>query len=250
MDIPILMYHHLEANDRSSPYAVSIQQFNRQLDLISRAGFTTLSMRELQSLMERSLAPPRKSIILTFDDGYESFRELALPALLSRKMKAIVFIVAGKIGEFNSWDMARHFPRRQLMSEDGIREVLDEGMELGSHGWIHRDLTECSPVELSEELVRSREELQHRFNVDIGAFAYPYGHYNRDILKQVANAGYTMAVTIFADQPSVTDNLLAMRRVYIHKGDHTLRFRFKLSPLYLRFLARRGLPSRASNSSE
>src|SRR5436190_20469045 len=117
------MYHHLEEGNCPSPYAVSIEQFSRQLDLIRRAGFHTLSFRELQALMARNRPRPRKALILTFDDGYQSFYELAVPALMSRGMSATVFVVAGKIGGFNSWETTSDFPRRSLMSEDSIREI-------------------------------------------------------------------------------------------------------------------------------
>lgn len=248
MNLPILMYHHLLVDDVASPHAISISQLRQQVDLLSRGGFTTISFRQLANFMAEDRKPPRKSIILTFDDGYESFRELAVPVLTARGMTATVFVVAGEIGGDNRWDFDRGYPRRTLMDDAGIREVLAKGMEVGSHGWAHRDLTVCSDAERDEELARSRQELHRRFGVDADAFAYPYGRYSTDQFEHVARAGYRVAVSIFSDEPSVTANPLAMRRIYVHEGDTALRFEWKLTPLYLRYVAWRDSARESSAS--
>ncbi len=242
MNLPILMYHELEPRGPISPYAASVLQFERQLDLLGANGFKTISFRELLEAIATGRKLSRKSVILTFDDGYQSFRELAVPALRARGMTATVFLVAGEIGGSNRWETEPDFPRRALMDEAGIRDVQAKGMELGSHGWMHRDLTACSEPQVEEELVRSRLELQRRFGVEIETFAYPYGRHAPEHFPRVACAGYRAAVSIFSDAASVTENPYAMRRVYVHEGDTTLRFRCKLSSAYLRFLAWRGIP--------
>jgi peptidoglycan/xylan/chitin deacetylase (PgdA/CDA1 family) len=152
-------------------------------------------------------------------------------------MSATVFLVAGELGGCNRWDLEEGFPRRALMTDTGVREVLAQGIEIGSHGWAHRDLRVCSGSELDEELVRSRDELQQRFGVRIETFAYPYGRHAARHFQPVAQAGYRAAVSIFSNAPTVTHNPFMMRRIYVHAGDTPGRFRFKLSPLYLRYVA-------------
>ena len=237
-NLPILMYHHLDGS-ADTPYALSVGQFIAQLDALRRSGFATLTFSDLSKAMQGHRECPGKPVLLTFDDGYESFRELAVPALAGRGMKATVFVVAGEIGGFNRWDVETGIPRRALMPEQGIREVIAAGMEVGSHGWAHRDLTACSDAELDEEIGWSRQELQRRFGVEVGAFAYPYGRHGARLFPRLVQAGYHCAASIFSNAKTVTENPFAMRRVYVHPGDTPLRFRYKLSPLYLRYVARR-----------
>ena len=235
-DIPILMYHDLVAPGAvPGPHALGLRQFESQLDALQRAGWVTRRFPELRAALEGCAAWPARGVWITFDDGYASFLELAVPALRARGMTATVFAVAGEIGGCNRWDASRGGPHRTLLDEHGLRAAQAAGMEIGSHGWAHRNLTTCSAEELEDEIVRSRGELQDRLGVAVSAFAYPYGHYAPALFPRLVRAGYHTAVAVRSREPCVTSNLLAMRRAAIHAGDSPLRFRLKLSRLYFRY---------------
>jgi peptidoglycan/xylan/chitin deacetylase (PgdA/CDA1 family) len=245
-DLPILMYHHIEPDTVPiMPYAVHAGQFAAHLDVIKRAGFQTLNFRELFAAMEGRISIPPKSVIITFDDGYKSFREFAMPALMTRGMTATVFVAAGEIGGENRWDISKGYPRRALMNEQEIRETLAAGMEIGSHGWAHRDLTACSDADQEEEVVRSRDELQKRFGIPIETFCYCYGRYEQRHFGLLKQAGYRGGVAVFCSTSKVTQQPFALWRIYVHGGDTTFRLRMKLTPFYLRLLAWR---ARRANS--
>jgi FkbM family methyltransferase len=242
-DIPILLYHHLVDSTQVDPevYEISIQQFEQQLDLLQKLRFNVITFATLLRIMRGAEPRPERLAIITFDDAFRSFYELAFPALRHRAMPATVFVPAGEIGGSNRWDSSTGFPERRIMTEDELREIAADGMEIGSHGWVHRSLPKCSEEEADEELARSREHLAG-LGMRPDVFAYPYGEHSRRSMAKVRAAGYEAAVSIFSDAPSVTANRFAMRRVYVHAGDSPLRFRCKLSRLYLRYKAMRGLP--------
>jgi len=247
MNLPILLYHHLVQgeNVRGDQYEISIRQFEEQLDMLQRLKFETIDFVTLTEILEGQQKTRKRIAIITFDDAFRSFFELALPALTRRRMRATVFVPAGEIGGSNRWDSAKGVPSREIMSEDELRQIATEGMEIGSHGWAHRSLPNCSEAEAQEELIHSRERLRalgHRADV----FAYPYGEYSPDSAEMVRHAGYRAAVSIFSDSPSVTGNRFAMRRIYVHPGDAPLRFRSKLSGFYLRYKALRDARQKAA----
>jgi peptidoglycan/xylan/chitin deacetylase (PgdA/CDA1 family) len=238
------MYHDLaEADASASPYSISVKAFTDQLRTLKRTGFETISFAFLFDALERDRNLPSKCAIITFDDGYESFRTRAVPALNEHGMSATVFLVAGELGGSNRWDQADGISSKRLMNEQQIHEALEAGMEIGAHGWKHRDLTACTTSELQEETAVAKKKLEQLFEQRISAFAYPHGRYNETAMFAVREAGYRGAVSIFSREPSVADNPYAMRRVYVHAGDGPTRFRIKLSRLYLRFMAWRGDPS-------
>ena len=156
------MYHHLVADNRADErfYEIPIRLFQQQLDWLQRLNFKTINFRELLACLRAGKKPPHRSVIITFDDGFKSFFTLALPALRSRGMTATIFVPAGYIGRTNQWDEARGFPSRTVMTEEELREVVADGMEIGSHGWLHRNLKLASAEEAEEELVRSKKTLE------------------------------------------------------------------------------------------
>src|SRR5437879_1794984 len=100
-NLPILMYHHLERDHPArTPYAISVRQFEGQLDMLQRARFTTVNFQQLSKALRSGEALPKKSVLITFDDGYVSFVDYAVPALRACRMTATAFLVAGEIGGF------------------------------------------------------------------------------------------------------------------------------------------------------
>ena len=238
MDLPILIYHHLEPDGaRLTHCAHSIGRFTAHLDGLKNAGFKTLSFCALFDILERGGRVPGKSVLVTFDDGYESFRQLALPALVKRGMTATVFVVANEMGGFNRWDAGSDIPRRELMNDSGLKEILSAGMEVGVHGWNHRNLPRCTQSELGEEIVTAKAHLEQRLGIRTDVFAYPYGYYSKRLFPLLKQTGYRGAVSVFSDEQTVTSEPFAMRRVPLYEHDNAWRFRFKISKLYSRYMA-------------
>jgi peptidoglycan/xylan/chitin deacetylase (PgdA/CDA1 family) len=237
-NVPILMYHHLESeHPAKTPHAISTRQFEDQLDTLLRHEFTTVSFARLLNARAGGSPLPNKSVLLTFDDGYLSFFDYAVPALRSRGMTATSFLVAGELGRFNQWDDSSGMPRRLLMGQTHVEKIVASGFEIGSHGWRHRDLLACSRDELDEELQRSRQTLIASFGIQTTIFAYPYGRYSEALYTSLACAGYQAAVTASSIASDSTNNCFALRRADIHTRDTRLSFRLKISPFYLRYKA-------------
>ena len=78
-------------------------------------------------------------------------------------------------------------PKDELLTVEQVRQLLDLGLELGSHGYCHYDLTSVGPQTLVMELKQSKEFLSAKFSVPITKFAYPFGSCNQLVLDCVPN---------------------------------------------------------------
>lgn len=238
MDIPILMYHDLEPGATGSyAFGLPLRRFRGQLDDLQRQGFETITFKELFEALDGSGNLPRKPVILTFDDAYVSVADYAVPLLLEHGMKGTIFVVADALGGCNHWDMAQGAERMELMDQRMLETALAAGMEIGAHGCRHLNLEELDEAGRLDEIVRSRRKLEEVFGIKVNVFAYPYGAHNSCVADMVREAGYQGAVSIFSPASSVTADRWRMRRVFPHRRDGKWRFRLKLSPLYLRFVA-------------
>lgn len=238
MNIPILMYHDIHAVSESGyAYGISKEQFRSQLECLRENGFNSISFNQLfRHLKNRALLPARP-VILSFDDGYTSFLDHAVPLMSDFGFHGTVFLVAGQLGGYNSWDSPDARSRLKLMGRSQVREVLAAGFEIGSHSMRHPDHAALTVEEICREVEDSRKLLEDEFGCMIAAYSYPYGRHDARCTAAVKAAGYSGAVSIFSNSPDVTQNVYSMRRIFPHRGDGRWRFAFKVSTLYLRIKA-------------
>lgn len=238
MNLPILMYHALEAGAPSGyGYAVSAAQFERQLDAIRRAGFETISLGRLFDGLDGKAPLPRKPIVLTFDDAYRNIYEVAWPLMRERAMTGTLFVVADHVGGSNEWDQAKGMPRLELLDVAELKSLADAGWEVGSHGCRHLELAKADENEQREEIFRPKSQLKSLLGIAPDFSAYPYGSYTESVKEMLREAGYRGACSMFSRAASVTADRFCLRRIMPHRGDSALSFRLKLSPLYLRYVA-------------
>jgi peptidoglycan/xylan/chitin deacetylase (PgdA/CDA1 family) len=238
MDLPILMYHAVEAGEPSGyGYAVSARQFERQLDAIGRAGFETISLGQLFDGLDGKAPLPRKPIVLTFDDAYRSVHEVAWPLMRERAMTGTLFVVSDHVGGTNEWDQMKGGPRLELMEAAELKEMAAGGWEIGSHGCRHLELAKVDEGQQRDEIFRSKSELESLLGIAPEFYAYPFGSYTEPVKGMLREAGYRGAVSMFSKATSVMADRFCLRRVMPHRGDSALSFRLKLSPFYLRYVA-------------
>src|SRR3712207_3051281 len=150
----VLMYHSIsEPKGESDPLCTSPGRFEAQMLYIKRHNLRGVSMRELYLAM--NMGDTRGLVGMTFDDGYEDFLGAAVPTLEKVGFSATVFVVAGMLGEESTWEH-REGPtsRLRLLGADGVREVSERGMEVGSHSVTHPRLSRLD----SETLIHERSE--------------------------------------------------------------------------------------------
>jgi peptidoglycan/xylan/chitin deacetylase (PgdA/CDA1 family) len=144
-------------------------------------GDTWISVEQFEQVVDA--VAERPDVRLTFDDGNASDVEIALPRLLERGLKAEFFVLAGRLGE----------PGR--LDSDGVRELLDAGMRIGSHGWAHRDWRTLTPREAAEELSAAHHLLGQLVGEPVSRVAIPFGSYDRNVLRRLRRMGVTRAYT-------------------------------------------------------
>ncbi|MFC7731995.1 polysaccharide deacetylase family protein [Actinomadura keratinilytica] len=226
----ILMYHSVGRTD-DDPHLITVSpaQFTRQMRWLKSRGLRGVSMRELRRAENGGRL--RGLVGLTFDDGYADFAVRAVPTLLRFGFTATVFVVAERIGSYNTWDEG---PCKPLMTADQICQVRAMGMEVASHGLRHVSLPDTDDDELCTELRRSRALLEEVIEEPVTGFAYPYGHVGPREIDAVRAAGYDYGCAIWSD----TYDVHALARTYIGERDGGLRMRVKVVRHQLRWRTR------------
>jgi peptidoglycan/xylan/chitin deacetylase (PgdA/CDA1 family) len=217
----VLMYHSVTAYTED-PYQVTVSplRFEQQMHWLAARGLRGVSIATLLAARRRHC--DAGLVGLTFDDGYDDFLRHALPVLSEHGFGATAFIIAGRLGGLNAWDVLG--PRKALMTAGQIREVATAGIEIGSHGLRHVELLRTTDLALRREQSRSRQILQDITGTAVAGFCYPYGHLNRRELDGVGAAGYEYGCAIWASGLTGT---YAIPRIYVADCDGPARLRAK-----------------------
>lgn len=218
--LPILMYHHILPKAEND-LVVSVEQFEAQLKFLKENHYTTLFFSELMQMKKC----PKRSIILTFDDGYINNLEYAYPLLKKYGMKATIMIPTAQID-----------CDEDKMTTDQIKQMSSEYIELGLHSHTHTNYAHITPEQASKDIddnINSMKQKGLRFT---NVFAYPYGQYpKRDALKKKAlfevlsqkNIIYALRIgNGLNDFPF--SNPYQVKRIHIKHNDTLLKFKLKL----------------------
>lgn len=217
----VAMYHSV--GDRADdPYRITVtpDRLDAQLRWLRRRGLRGVPVAEL--LAARARGAGGDLVGLTFDDGYADFVEHALPCLRRWGCGATLFVLPGRLAGDNAWDPLG--PRKPLLSADGIRHAAAEGVEIGSHGLTHVDLTTADDAVLTAETAGSRALLAELTGAPVTGFCYPYGTVDARAADAVRAADYTYACAI---DPGPLTGPYALPRVHVGQRDTSVRLLLK-----------------------
>lgn len=127
----------------------------------------------LKGLIEPNSLPER-AIMITFDDGYRSNLEVAVPWLLRFEYPAVLFVATDFIGRSNAFDAGIE-PQEAICDWDALRELERHGIAVQSHGMSHRPMSKLSQAEQEKELRQSKAVLEAGLGNSVMTFSYPYG---------------------------------------------------------------------------
>ncbi|MFJ4839531.1 polysaccharide deacetylase family protein [Streptomyces sp. NPDC088746] len=214
---PWILTYHSVSDPTEDPYGITVSagRLDEQLTWLRRRGLTGVG---IAALLRARAAGKQGLVGLTFDDGYADFLDEALPVLRAHGCTATVFVLPGRPGGSNVWDPLG--PRRPLLTEEDVRTVAAAGMEVGSHGMLHRDLTALSDEELREETHGSREALRRVTGQAPSGFCYPYGTADRRVAESVREAGYAYGCALV---PGTLSGPFALPRTHVSHADRGAR---------------------------
>ncbi|MFH1797786.1 MAG: polysaccharide deacetylase family protein [Candidatus Omnitrophota bacterium] len=220
--VPILMYHAIN-DEKSSTLNVSPKNFSRQMAFLHKSGYSVITLNALIEEIKKGKAFIPKTVVITFDDGYEDNYARAFPVLAKYNMRAIIFLITGYVGTqgYLKWDQIL------LMSKNNV--------EFGGH--TRNDIylpSEKNPQRLWDEIAGSKEDIEKKFGKKAMYFCYPVGGFNDEIKKMVKNAGYEGACTTNRGFDKLNRDVYELNRIKMTNSDMNspFHFRAKLSGFY------------------
>ena len=222
----VLAYHAIgdvdPAKDVHSLFT-PVDAFRRQMELLAR----TCRVVPLADVVSGRARGPR-TVALTFDDGYRSVLEHAVPVLERWGLPATMFVPTAYVGDENRWNPPTGLDL-SILDADGLRELERRGMQVESHGHAHLDLRIASEDEVREDLSTSLELLSDLVGRRPTTLAWPFRTGSAAAQRIAAELGFDVAFSI--DLPD--DGRLAWPRPQVSPPDGLPLFALKCSGAYL-----------------
>jgi peptidoglycan/xylan/chitin deacetylase (PgdA/CDA1 family) len=188
--VPILCYHRFD--NSGEQLAVTPKQFREQLTYLRDNGYRVIHLRELYSFLKGEQSLPKRSVVLTIDDGHRSIFKIAYPILKEYEFPATVFIYSDYMnnGGLKTSEL-------KAMKEGGL-------ISIQSHSKTHSNLAVKAINETKKQYKkRVLEEVNApsmKLKKVLGRapifYAYPFGDTNQQVIGELKANGLLLGLTV------------------------------------------------------
>lgn len=235
--VPILTYHSISENlfGKVHPYHqinTPVSVFATQMKWLRREGYRTINLSDLLSGFDTA-QDFTKTVVLTFDDGYQDFYTDAFPLLKQCGYQATVFLATDRIR-----DIPARVEGADYLTWSEVRELHSEGIAFGSHSVTHPDLRSLGPEQIDYELGYSKETIEQRIGARVESFSYPFalpeedGDFVRYLADTLENMGYANGVSSTIGRAKPKDTRFFLPRLSVNSWDDVELLRAKVEGGY------------------
>lgn len=209
----VLVYHHIDP--REGGITISPERFKNHLETLKRNDYNVISMDQFLAFKKKGGSVPQNAVLITFDDGYESFYTYAYPELKKYGYTATKFIVTDSIDHPPAVGAKR-------LTWDEMREMKKNGMSFYSHTYKHHDKAKvgkgdevkpmlANPIYLEKEkrmetdaeyrsrikndLIIADSRIEEELGKQLNLLCFPFGSYNKEVLEIGRSVGIQLFFT-------------------------------------------------------
>ena len=234
--VVVLCYHHIVSDEEAAKVnngaIISASEFKEQMKYLHDNGYYAATLSDMESFLYSKTRLPKRTVLITFDDGYESAYTYVYPILEEYGLHGVVFIIGSAV---------RTTPQEKgtlaMLSVDEIREMSKSGfIEFGSHTFnAHYFVKDKKSafVEMDEnELSKDFRDMDSFFE-KIGmpkvlSIAYPYGQFNAKIVNEALVQGYKLGFTVNPGFVYQDSSPMTLNRMVIFPGKSLSEFKAML----------------------
>lgn len=237
-NLTILAFHRVFPRERGT-ISVTTEMFEQQIRWFLDHGYQVMTLKQVyDSYLSKGCPIDKKTLVITFDDGYRDNHMYAFPILKKLNVPAVVFLTAQYIGttQFFPWEQ-KELPGISLTNEDlpltwkEVKELVNAGWEMGSHSLTHPDLIFMDDAGIHHELKRSKELIEQNLGIPITSFCGPRGYIDERVITSTEAAGYQIGV-VNPPWGGIPETRFSLKRVGVYQHDTLLKLRLKISPVF------------------
>jgi len=232
--VPILMYHSVSSADIKPVFVighhregklrllnVSPQSFDKQMGYLQNNGYQVISLDDYVEGNRQGKKFSHRTVVITFDDGYQDNYTNAFPILKKYHFPATIFLISDIVGI-----------NPDILNWEQVKEMGKYGITFGSHTRHHAYLPSLSKGQMKDEILGSKRAIEEHLGKPVYYLAYPSGGFSEQVKAITALAGYKAALATNRGYDHFNVDLYELDRIHINNWDNELTFKWKLSGLY------------------
>jgi len=208
--------HDLEAAIAKSPYerlfSVSRAAFEEQMRGLAASGYRFLHNGELLDALAGKAELPRRSVVVTFDDGWRSIHDNGYPVMRELGIPATIFLTTDPQAEVFTEKAVVDAP----LTADMVREMATGGIDFQGHGVTHGDLSRMADAQVRRELTESRATIEALTGRPVDSYSLPgTTRHTRDLVRISRELGYRGIHTPFIGAVAPGSDPMMVRRIMV-----------------------------------
>jgi peptidoglycan/xylan/chitin deacetylase (PgdA/CDA1 family) len=217
--LPVLLYHRIAEDGPAelARYRQTPAAFAEQMRWLRRHGYHAVTSADLLRHFASGRSFEGRPVLLSFDDAYRDFHDIAWPILRAHDFTAEVFVVTDRVGGHADWDAAFGSPAA-LMDWPQLQALSAAGIRFGSHMASHSHMADLSSREIVLEAARSRAALERALGVDCRSIAAPFGEGDDRFLRIARRCGYEAGFTTDPGHAALGGDALRLPRIEVIGG--------------------------------
>ncbi|WP_111858343.1 poly-beta-1,6-N-acetyl-D-glucosamine N-deacetylase PgaB [Acinetobacter sp. CFCC 10889] len=245
--LTIIGYHEITDHERAliPQYAIKSKQFAEQIKSLKKDGFHFISVDQLIKANQGKYKLPKKPLLLTVDDGYQSFYKYAYP-IVKEKRIPVVLSVVGSWLETQDKQVSfgdQKIPRSDILTWAELKEMQDSGyVEIGNHSYdLHRGILgnpqgnsepaattrlysaenksyesdQAYAERIYTDLKKNNDLLQQHGIRSPRVMVWPYGQYNMKTVEIAKQLGMPITITLDDGSNDVKQSLSHLNRILV-----------------------------------
>lgn len=213
--VPILCYHRF--GDKHGKMSVSTKKFRQQMQLLKDNDYRVISLKDAVNFLYNKKSIPKRSVVITIDDGYRSNYTEAFPIFQEFNFPATIFLYSDFLGAPDA------------LTRNQIRTMYNSGLiEFQPHSKSHPNMAIQQPTQsrheyqkkIDQEISEPSRRISEIINNDIFSFAYPFGDTNELVINKLKNRRFSVAATVQPGTNTAFSMPFMLRRTMIF-GDHS-----------------------------
>jgi peptidoglycan/xylan/chitin deacetylase (PgdA/CDA1 family) len=201
----IIQYHHVD-DDTPSITSVTVQQFTQHMQYLADNAFNVWPLPKIIHALKNKQPLPDRVIAISFDDGYKSVLNNAVPVLRKHDFPYTIFI---------NTDFIRN--SQDFMNWKQLKQLKNEGATIANHTTTHTHLVRQHDDEtylhwqqrIEKEITEAETVIKRKLGTSPALLAYPYGEYN-NLIKLIAR---THGIVAFAQHSGAFDDTVDWQAV-------------------------------------